>query len=251
MLAHKYELQVNSYYIGVIMQAYKTGKSLDTHQAFWEARAAPATRYALSPRPGIVCDGKGLFAFFEYVAAQKTNPHTYLDYLKACNYLGLDMSLPKNRFPHDFRYWHDIRIDQYATAQAEADRKAKRELYEKFAVTPRNICRSNTNKRSAFICITPAPPPHLVREGEILGHCVGRMNYDLAFCPRRIAHLLRPYKEQPDTPLVTLEYSLRNHKVLQCYGEHDHKPSEDILHYVNKVWLPYANRHLKQIQNAA
>ena len=46
---------------------------------------------------------------------------------------------------------------------------------------------------------------------------------------------------------MTLEYSLRNHKVLQCYGEHDRKPSEDILHYVNKVWLPYANRTIKQI----
>ncbi len=46
---------------------------------------------------------------------------------------------------------------------------------------------------------------------------------------------------------MTLEYSPRSHKVLQCYGEHDHKPSEDILHYVNKIWLPYANRTIKQI----
>ena len=29
------------------------------------------------------------------------------------------------------------------------------------------------------------------------------------------------------------------------------QPSEEILHYVNKVWLPYANKHLKQIQAAA
>ena len=58
-------------------------------------------------------------------------------------------------------------------------------------------------------------------------------------------------KEQPDKPLVTLEYSLTKHKVLQCYGEHDTKPNEDILHYVNKVWLPYANKALKQIQTAA
>ena len=50
---------------------------------------------------------------------------------------------------------------------------------------------------------------------------------------------------------MTLEYSLTKHKVLQCYGEHDTKPNEDILHYVNKVWLPYANKALKQIQTAA
>ena len=35
------------------------------------------------------------------------------------------------------------------------------------------------------------------------------------------------------------------------YASYNQKPSEEILHYVNKVWLPYANKHLKQIQTAA
>lgn len=76
---------------------------------------------------------------------------------------------------------------------------------------------------------------------------MGRMNYDQRFIREESLIFFIRKKEQPDTPLVTFEYSLRNHKVLQCYGEHDHKPSEDILHYVNKVWLPYANRTIKQI----
>ena len=76
---------------------------------------------------------------------------------------------------------------------------------------------------------------------------MGRMNYDQRFIREESLIFFLRKKEQPDTPLVTLEYSLRNHKVLQCYGEPDHKPSEDILHYVNKVWLPYANRTIKQI----
>lgn len=68
---------------------------------------------------------------------------------------------------------------------------------------------------------------------------------------RGIAHFLRPYKRAAGYPFVTIEFSLKNHKVLQCYGEHDHKLNDDVLHYVNKVWLPYANKHLKQIQNPA
>ena len=250
LLAHKHELQVNSYYIGVIMQAYKTGKSLDTLQTFQEARLRLRHDNTLAPVRELFSTEKELFAFFEYIAAQKTNPHSYLDYLKACNHLGLDMSQPKNRFPHDFQYWHDMRIDQYATARAEADRKAKRELYEKFAVIAEKYLPLEHDKRSAFICIIAHSPADLVREGEILGHCVGRMNYDRRFVREESLIFFVRTKEQPDTPLVTLEYSLRNHKVLQCYGEHDNKPSADILHYVNKVWLPYANRHLKQIQNA-
>ena len=73
------------------------------------------------------------------------------------------------------------------------------------------------------------------------------MNYDQRFIREESLIFFIRKKEQPDTPLVTLEYSPRSHKVLQCCGEHDHKPSEDILHYVNKIWLPYANRTIKQI----
>ena len=147
------------------------------------------------------------------------------------------MSLPKNRFPHDFKRWHDIRIDQYATARAEADRKAKQELYEQFARIAEKYLPLEHDKRSAFVCIIARSPADLIREGELLDHCVGRMNYDQRFIREESLIFFIRKKEQPDTPLVTLEYSLRNHKVLQCYGEHDHKPSEDVLHYVNKVWL--------------
>ena len=161
------------------------------------------------------------------------------------------MSLPKNKLPHDFMRWHDIRIDQYATIQAEADRIAKAALCKQFAGIAEKYALLQHNKRSAFICIIARSPADLVREGEFLHHCVGRMNYDRKMIREESLFFFVRLKEQPDTPLVTVEYSLLTHKVLQCYGEHDHRPSEDILHYVNKVWLPYANKTLKQIQTAA
>ena len=249
LMAHRTELLRQHYYVDVVLRAYKTGKPLETLQSYREAKINLRNNNTLAPIRELFA-GAEQERFFDYISEQNTNANTYLDYLKACNYLGLDMSLPKNRFPHDFRYWHDMRIDQYATAQAEADRKAKQELYEKFAVIAEKYLPLEHDKRSAFICIIAHSPADLVREGEILGHCVGRMNYDRRFVREESLIFFVRTKEQPDIPLVTLEYSLRNHKVLQCYGEHDHKPSADILHYVNKVWLPYANKHLKQIQNA-
>ena len=73
------------------------------------------------------------------------------------------------------------------------------------------------------------------------------MNYDQKFAREETLIFFIRNRLSPNTPFVTLEYSLANHKILQCYGEHDSKPSEDILTYVNKKWLPYANRKLKQI----
>ena len=74
--------------------------------------------------------------------------------------------------------WHDIRIDQYAAAKAEADRIAKAALCKQFAGIAEKYALLQHNKRSAFICIIARSPADLVREGEFLHHCVGRMNYD-------------------------------------------------------------------------
>lgn len=103
------------------------------------------------------------------------------------------------------------------------------------------------NKRSAFICVIARSPADLIREGELMHHCVGRMQYDVRFAQEESLIFFVRMKEQPDKPLVTLEYSLKTHRVLQCYATHNTKPDENVLHYVNKIWLPYANKTLKQI----
>ena len=81
----------------------------------------------------------------------------------------------------------------------------------------------------------------------MLHHCVGRMNYDERFAREESLIFFVRTKEHPEKPLVTLEYSLQTHKVLQCHANRHAQPDDDILHYVNKVWLPYANKALKQI----
>ena len=250
LMAHREELIHHYYYVDVVLRAYKTGKPLETLQAYREAKINLRNDNTLAPIRELFT-GMEREKFFDYISKQDTNVNAYLDYLKACRYLGLDMTLPKNRFPHDFKYWHDMHIDQYATARAEADRKAKQELYEKFASIAEKYLPLEHDKLSAFICIIAHSPADLVREGEILHHCVGRMNYDQRFIREQSLIFFIRMREQPDTPFVTLEYSLQNHKILQCYGEHDHKPSNAVLHYVHKVWLPYANKHIKQIQAAA
>lgn len=246
LMANREELIHNYYYVDVVLRAYRTGKPLATLQAYREAKIKLSHDKQLNPISELF---KGIEQekFLDYIAAQKTNANTYLDYLKACQYLSIDMSLPKNRFPHDFKYWHDMRIDQYATARAEADRKAKQELYEKFARIAEKYLPLEHDKRSAFICIIARSPADLIREGEMLDHCVGRMNYDMRVIREQSLIFFIRTKQHPDTPFVTVEYSLQSHKVLQCYGKHDHRPSDDVLHYVNKVWLPYANKTLKKL----
>ena len=73
------------------------------------------------------------------------------------------------------------------------------------------------------------------------------MNYDQKFVREESLIFFVRNKEDIQTPFVTLEYSLKNHKILQCYADHDTKPEDNVLDFVNKVWLPYANRKLRKI----
>ena len=247
LLQNKTELQENFYYIDVILKAYQTGRLLKELQ---EVRAAV---YALRSNPrykdiGTYFRGNKQEQLIKYLNEQDVKFTSYADYFKACVHLGLDMTEAKNRFPHDFKRWHDIRIDQYATAVAEADRKAKQEQYNKFACVSQKYLPLEDETRSTFICLIARTPADLVREGEMLHHCVGKMNYDQRFIREESLIFFVRAREQPDIPYVTLEYSLKTHKVLQCYGEHDHRPNDDVLHYVNDVWLPYANKKLRKIK---
>ena len=231
LIANKAALRDRHYYIDVIVRAYKTKKPLEQLQHYKEAKLRLIHDSALEPLKELF-KGKELERLFDYVAEKRTNPHTYLDYLKACQNLGLDMSEEKNRFPHDFKRWHDIRIDQYAAKKAMEDAEKRKELYAQFAAVAEKYLSLQHAKRSAFICVIAKSPADLIREGEVLHHCVGRMNYDQRMVREESLIFFVRAKESPDIPLVTLEYSPRSHKVLQCYGEHDHRPSDDILHYV-------------------
>lgn len=186
--------------------------------------------------------------FTVYLAKQDTDAYSYTDYLRACNYLQLDMDLEKNRYPKDFKRWHDIKIDEYYSKQAEVDAQMRKELYEKFKkVADKYVSLERTLKKDDYLCIIALSPQQLIYEGEQLNHCVGRMNYDQKFVREESLIFFIRNKNEVDKPFVTLEYSPKKHKVLQCYAEHNSQPNEEVLEFINNKWLPYANRKIKKI----
>lgn len=246
LIKNKTTIQKHYYYIDVILRAYRTKKPLEQLQAYKESKLRLIHDSSLNPIKELF-NGKELERFFDYIAEQQTNPHTYLDYLNACKELNLDMNEDKNRFPHDFKRWHDIHIDQCATKKAEEDARKRKELYEQFNTVAEKYLSLQHKKRSEYICIIAKSPAELIHEGEVLKHCVGRMNYDQKFAREETLIFFVRNKQNPETPFVTVEYSLKNKKILQCYGENDLKPNDDVIHYVNNIWLPYANKQIKSI----
>lgn len=236
----------NSYNFTTVVQAYKTGlPPKEVRHFLFRKKQFERDAYTTPIRE--LFKGWELKKYFDYTDKYNVSDSLYLDYLNACNHLGIDMSLKQNLFPKDFTYWHDLRIAQYAELKAIEAANKKQELAQKFAEVAEKYLSLQHNKRSEFICVIAKSPADLIKEGEFLHHCVGRMQYDLRFAQEESLIFFIRTKDKPNTPFVTLEYSLKTHKILQCYGDHNTKPGEDALHYIHKVWLPYANRTIKQI----
>ena len=74
----------------------------------------------------------------------------------------------------------------------------------------------------------------LKREGKELDHCVGNMGYDNKMI-NGVSFIAFVRKcEEIEKPYVTVEYGLKDNKVLQCYGYHDSKPQQEVIDFVDE-----------------
>jgi len=245
LIKNREDITENYYYVGTLIDAYKSGKPIKDIQKF-------NTRKKQFEKESNLRSVRELFSgeleqFFSYIDKQGITAYFYRDYLFACNYLNLDMSLPKNRYPHDFKHWHDIRIDEYHTAKSLADEKERAELYNKFAFVAQKYLTLQKQSKDGYTIVIATSPAELVREGETLGHCVGKMGYDQKFIREETLIFFVRNTADIDSPFVTVEYSLKSKKVLQSYGAGHSKPDDTVAHFINKVWLPFANRTIKKL----
>lgn len=228
--------------------------------------------YHLIPVGKLFKGDKAVKRLISYLRAKDIDINTYADYIHACNYLHIDLTEEKNLLPHDFKRWHDERLEQERILreekhrlwiieekkrQAKRDREIKaaalkrqkelNELEAKFLKVVKRFTRLQNCKQNDYLIVIAKSPAELIIEGQQLKHCVGGERYrlkmskaeSLIFFVREIAN--------PDKPFVTVEYSPKRREVLQCYGYNDIPPADDVKHFVNDIWLPYANATTNKI----
>ena len=243
LIAHKNE--ITDCYAGAILHAYRSGRPIKQVQRMQEFKKTFKNN---SDVPMLQeWFGESLDKFYAYIADQDTDPLSYLDYVKACEYLRINMSRRDNRTPNNFQRWHDRRIDEYNDSKMRADEKQRAEIYEQFARVAEKYLALQNCKKGMYAVQIARSPAELIHEGEQLKHCVGRMDYEKKMAREETLVFFIRAVNQLDIPFVTVEYSLESKKVLQCYGHQSKKPDETVLTFVNKVWLPYANRTIKKL----
>ena len=180
---------------------------------------------------------------YRYCRRNHIQPWSYNDYLKAIDYLGLDFADTKNLFPKDFRRMHDLRANQYESKKAEDNKKLQAELNKTFHQRNKDYKVLEYSK-DAYCVLIPNFIKDLKNEGSKLHHCVGKMGYDAKVAKGESIIAFVRNIDSKNKPFVTVEYSIKKGRVIQCYGDHDSNPGEEVKQFVNN-WESYVRKELK------
>lgn len=171
----------------------------------------------------------------EYIFDNDINYGSYNDYLKAIKYLCLDLKDTKNVFPKDFARMHELRTNEYASAEAKANKAARKKLDKDFRKAADEAKPIAEYANGEYVVVIPQQIRELIREGELLHHCVGRMGYDKKMAEGKSLIAFVRKASEIGRPFVTVEFDLINLEVRQSYGDHDTKPPTDVQAFV-AVW---------------
>ena len=164
---------------------------------------------------------------YKYCKEHCISDYAYNDYLAAIVGLGLDLNDTKNVFPKDFRRMHDLRTNEWGSKREKINAKKFKQVADGL--------REYECTGQEYIIVIPKAVKDLKKEGKELDHCVGNMGYDKKMLDGISFIAFLRNKRTPDKPYVTIEYSLKENRVLQCYGKHDSRPENDVMEFV-KTW---------------
>lgn len=186
---------------------------------------------------------------YEYLKNKSINHYTYEDYIRACDWLELDLSDTKVLFPKNFRKYHDDytkQYDDYHRIQRQKEERDERADIAKRMADTADRCSYLEYRDKKYKVIIARTKKELIHEGSVLHHCVGRMGYDKKQADgTSVICFIRRYGKL-DKPFVTVQVDLKNISVMQCYGDHD-----NVVHDVDgfvKDWMKNAKAVNKKLQ---
>ncbi|PPA87676.1 hypothetical protein C4A75_00200 [Brevibacillus laterosporus] len=168
------------------------------------------------------------YIYFECDVSQGLNATSaiieYADYIRMTTEMGYERF---DRYPRFLRTVHDIASRNYKVKLNEKEMKEWEASYE-------------NNKHfeyayQGFKIFSPKEPSELIREGNVLGHCVGSYVDKV----RKGISTILFLRERDDigTPLVTIE--VKENRIVQAKGKMNYPPSKDQNEIIKKFAEKY------------
>ena len=156
--------------------------------------------------------------FGRWAETQKFDLRTYIDYLKMCKELGLDMKNSFVSMPKELRSAHDMVTAMYNEMKFDIKLKkyadeANQYVSEYEKIVPNNIQKYKFENNLMQI-VVPKTTRDIGHEGYKLRHCVAQYMSDVVANKKTILFVRN--KSEIDVPFFTME--IIGNKITQCKG---------------------------------
>ena len=163
------------------------------------------------------------------------------DYLGMSKDLRVDLSSKSARMPKNVKVAHDQVLD--ATEMIRAEKRAAEEMrkaqareasYGPAVAALYEAINFDAMTKYGFTVRLPEHVADLVREGQSLGHCVGRFEYDQKTVRGESCIIFIRKAEEPDKPFYTMEYDLKAKVIRQLYGKLNRAATPEVKKFTNE-----------------
>ena len=166
---------------------------------------------------------------------------TYTDYLRMREERGYDLHNSVYQQPRDLRTAHDQMVAEINQEKVGKRLKEVEEKYPEIREKYRKLKKEFFYEDDTYLIRPARSAEEIVTEGRTLHHCVGGNGYLTRHKEGKSYILMLRFREEPETPYITVEISAAGKNILQWYGAYDKKPDENHM----RKWLKEYLRKLK------
>ena len=166
---------------------------------------------------------------------------TYADYLYMRERLGYDLANMIYQHPRDLDAAHQQMVLEQNAQKLEKRILEKEKEYAKIKRKYQDLKERYAYEKDGLVIRPARSAEEIIKEGNLLHHCVGGDNYLNSHNVGESYILLLRKTEEQDMPYITVEIDARSEKIRQWYGAYDRKPDKPQI----DEWL---GRYLKVIE---
>lgn len=180
----------------------------------------------------------------KYLDENGVNAIEYLDYIRQCEELQLDLNDKKIRYPKIFIIAHSDTTQQLARKRAEYKAAEAKERARLFAEQiKKNFPQDYEWHRNGLLIRPALSPDELVREGNAMHHCVG--GYDGKVATGASFIILIRKEETPEESFVTMECSPK-FDLIQIRARANRDPAPEVR-VAAETWLKEYKKNQKKL----
>ena len=180
-----------------------------------------------------------------YLDDNAVNAIEYLDYIRQCEELQLDLDDKKIRYPEVFIIAHKTASEAVAELRAKQEEERNKEKIEQFRERIEAAFPDGYEWHGDGLVIRPALlPSELRQEGNAMHHCVARYDDHVI---RGDSFIIFIRKEtDPDKSFVTMEVSQDFKQMYQIRAKANRDPAEEVRETAT-MWLAEYRKNYKKL----